>query len=192
MSRTYWALMMMIILLKTCGSQRQTDRYTHTHPSLTFSLPQESYLQSRPKAGDSGSEPMLAKLPYLRCSGSYPSSHGNPSSEHQGTRFSSCHTKQKILLLWPLATESKILDGFLAPPVLLWFPSIPTDSLLPSPLAAPCLSNKIANQSHNTLFFLLPLSWDRPVPTVTASSPSCFLILWQLTSLDLCASVTQG
>lgn len=63
--------MMMIILLKTCGSQRQTDRYTHTHPSLTFSLPQESYLQSRPKAGDSGSEPMLAKLPYLRCSGSY-------------------------------------------------------------------------------------------------------------------------
>lgn len=101
----YYVWEMISILLKTCASPWQADRQTHTHTLHHFLCLQSLTLIPGPKPRGSGSERMLAKAPHLRYSACFISPPGNASTEHQGTRFSPCRIKQKILQPWPLATE---------------------------------------------------------------------------------------
>ena len=112
----HYAWVMIIILLKTCASPWQVDKthtYTHRHLSVTFSCLQGFILVPGLKPVDFGSEPTLTTKPLcLGCSASFTCPPGNTSTEHQEIWFSSCHFKQKILLPWPLAAESRSWPDF--------------------------------------------------------------------------------
>lgn len=130
----------------------------------------------------SGAEPMLAKEPNLRCSGSHASPHGDPSTECQGTWISSCHTKQKALLLWPLATESNILDRILTPLMPLWLAAVQADSLL---LQLPL----VTSQKHGDTRLLSSFSVSHGTePNGHFLLSEVLAHLRERTSLDLCAS----
>lgn len=75
---TYWGLMIIVILLKTCVSPRET--HTHTQQSHFFFF-KGLTLVPDPKPWGSGSETLLTEVPCLRCSGSYTCPLGNSSSE---------------------------------------------------------------------------------------------------------------
>lgn len=180
-------MMIILILLKTVHL-RHTHTHTHTPVSLRLFF-QGLTLVPGPKPVSSGSEPVLAQAPSLRCSSPYTSPHGNSQSFRELGSAPVTLNKSSIAVAtgnweWDLGPVPVPTHG----PVTGLRPSTLAS---PSPPAAPCLHNKITHQRHNTPFFLQSLSWDRTVPIVIPALRRS-LSLWQWTFLDLYATVTQG
>ena len=165
--------------------------HTHTDTSVTFSCLQGFILVPGLKPVDFGSEPTLTKPLCLGCSASFTCPPGNTSTEHQEIWFSSCHFKQKILLPWPLAAESRSWPDFCSCSCSWgWLLSEETHSFLLPQLPLVC---KIKLPTRDiALLSAFSLSWGRTAPPSHSHSLSHSFTLWKLTSLNLCVTMTQG